>query len=252
MKAAIYNVWADSHELLEFSTKSVRNFFDVIIAVVTEESNDRRKLDKSAIDECFRLSQMGLIDYIVIPKLPNSNAQQNEIYKRQVGILKAREIKAEWVLLMDSDECYFNNELNLAFDLIVKNDANGSFCRMYTYFKEPTLRLKTRETYSVPFLHRMKPDLKAGHRNYPATVDPTRKLNVDGRIMYLENIHMHHYSYIRRDMNMKVKYSTATRNIARRMHDLQLDLHNAKPGYKTRFYFDNELEEVPNWFGVRI
>jgi hypothetical protein len=86
-------------------------------------------------------------------------------------------------------------------------------CKLYTYFKSPTLRFDTPDGYFVPFIHELKPDTFAGDRQYPFYVDPTRRIN-ETDVIELP-VFMHHFSWIRKDINRKVRNSSAKRNIER-------------------------------------
>jgi len=58
---------------------------------------------------------------------------------------------------------------------------------------------------------------------------------------------MHHYSYIRKDIQKKIRNSTARTNIER--STILTDLSQAEPGYFCQFY-GKLLASTPNVFGL--
>jgi hypothetical protein len=60
---------------------------------------------------------------------------------------------------------------------------------------------------------------------------------------------MHHYSYVRKDINLKIENSSA--NLKRSRHIIYEELVNAKPGYLSKLYHQ-ELKECENYFNIQI
>jgi hypothetical protein len=145
---------------------------------------------------------------------------------------------------MDCDEYYkFFGE---AKEIYLRFGHKGSVVPLYTYFKKPTLRLEVPENYYVPFIHELRDDTTAGVMKYPFYVDPTRRINESDVIEI--PIHMHHYSYIRKDIDRKIRNSTARKNLLKSLHREEYD-RDLKAGDYLKC-FDRTLIEVPDYFNI--
>jgi hypothetical protein len=204
--AAIYNVF-DGEELLKGSIDQLS--VDLIIIVWQDVSN---------FGESY--SPMERMQADGIDKLPNvifhrytpqvGSGQNNEIRKRQIGINIAKEHNCTHFLHLDCDEYYDKKEFEDEKNYILENDIQGSVCKMFTYFKKPTWRLATPDGYFVPFIHRLKHNTKI-EKKYPFYVDPTRGIN-ETEVKELP-IFMHHFSWVRDNIERKANNSSAKSNI---------------------------------------
>lgn len=127
--------------------------------------------------------------------------------------------------------------------MFLDSGHHGSVCKMWTYFKKPTWRLENPENYYVPFIHRLTINTFVGPQ-YPFYVDRTRRVN-QMDVVELPFM-MHHYSWVRKDINRKVRNSSA-KNLSQ-----HLDEYNtAEVGRRLRMY-DQKLIEVPNYFNIDL
>lgn len=243
--AAIYNIW-DGVELLRKSMDSVASRVDIFILVYQEvsnhgeEYNPRRDIDRAiqGIKQEVRICKY-------VPDIKRG-PRNNETAKRNVGLIQARYAKASHFLCMDCDELY--QDFNKAVEQYQAAGSDGSVCQLYTYFKKPTLRLEEVDNYYVPFIHRLQEETILGHNSrYPYYVDPTRNVNT-GDVAIIDTP-MHHFSYVRADIDRKCRNSTAARNIAK--SDLLKDYNNPDvgPGYYLKDY-RQKLVQVPDIFGL--
>jgi hypothetical protein len=239
--AAIYNVW-DASELLSGSINCIKDHVDEIIIVFQNISNFG-EVHYPFIDVglwnplCFKIKA---IEYQPYP----NKGKENEIKKRNIGLDKARELGCTHFLHMDCDEYY--REFARAKDLFILSDKKGSVCRLNTYFKKPTLCLDRPEDYFVPFIHELRADTEAGVRKYPFYVDPTRKIN-ETDVIELP-IFMDHYSWVRKDINRKIRNSTARKNLMNNTYKDDYD-RDLKAGDYIKCY-DRKLTEVPDYFNI--
>jgi hypothetical protein len=84
-----------------------------------------------------------------------------------------------------------------------------------------------------------------GQKEYPFYVDPTRRINCDDVILL--DIAMHHFSYVRKDIELKIRNSSARKNILK--SQLLKDYQN--PEIKAGFYvkdFGQKLIDTPDIF----
>lgn len=242
--AAIFNVW-DGIELLPYSIRSVYNDVDVIIIVYQNRSNFHEVYDPyleiMAVVEMFPDKKFVVQIYDPYVK----GGFQNEIAKRNIGLNIAREKRCTHFLHIDTDELYEN--FNQAKQEYIDSGKKGSACKIYTYFKKPILRYEHEDGYYVPFIHKLGTNTVSGHHEYPFYVDPTRRINCDD--VALLDTHMHHMSWVRRDIERKARNSSANINIAN--GTMLQDYHSPEvgPGFYVRDA-DQKLIEVPNQFNI--
>ncbi len=237
--AAIYNVW-DGVEMLRRSIDCLVKEVDIFIIVYQEQSN---------FGEIYNpLPDMNLegINCILIKYNPPCFAGfQNEIAKRNIGLDKARELGCSHFLHIDTDEMY--KDFSEAKQLFIKSGAKGSVCKLYTYFRWPTLRFETEDGYFVPFIHELSLETRAGISKYPYYVDPTRKINCENVVLL--DIFMHHFSWVRIDILRKIRNSSAKANLER--GTMLNSYHDS--GVKEGFYvkdYDKKLKEVDDFFNL--
>lgn len=240
--AAIYNVW-DGVELLRGSMMRMKDDVDIFIIVYQDVSNYGEEYDPSSE---FSFSGFPCAFHKYTPF--EENGFRNEINKRNIGLSIARELNCTHFLHIDCDE-YYEDFGAAKAEYFEKNPEGGSVCKMFTYFKSPTLRFEHEDNYHVPFIHKLNPQTVAGHCAYPFYVDPTRRIN-DNNVIELD-VRMHHFSYVRKDIERKVRNSSAKRNIER--SQLLQDYHSDQ--VKAGFYvkdFNQKLIEVPDQFNIQI
>ena len=226
--AAIYNVW-DGVELLRGSMNCLKDHVDLFIILYQDVSNFGEQYDP--------LPEMDLSGFkkIIYKYTPKRNAgQPNEIEKRNIGINIAKQYGCSHIIQMDADEYYA--DFGSAKQQYINSGRSGSVCKMYAYFKRPTWRMENPDNTYVPFIHKLNPDTTTGYfRAYPFYVDRTRQIN-QSDIGEIDTI-MHHFSWVRNNIERKAGNSSAKSNIER-SHFLE-DYHS------------HELDNNPNGFYVR-
>lgn len=244
--AAIYNIF-DGTELLYPSIVSIQDDVDVFILVYQKVSNYGEPIEDS---DCMRINyihsflskmqkECHLVEYI-----PNhNNGMWNETNKRNLGIQKAKDLKCTHFIQMDCDELY-ENFGSIKQDFL-NSDADGSVLQMMTYFKRPSLRFENPDNYFVPFIHKLYPNTVTGSKKYPFYCDPTRRINTENVILL--SGFMHHFSYIRLNIQKKLRNSSARMNIE--SSNLLADYMNPnlKEGYFVKD-FNQKLINVPDLF----
>jgi hypothetical protein len=238
---AIYNAW-DGDELLHGSIERIINHVDRVIIVYQEVSN---------YGEAYTpiLPTGKKIRPVKYELEKAKSAADCERSKRNLGLHIAKQHNATHFLHMDCDEYYQDFGRALTGYLQATMGMKGSVVKLHTYFKHPTWKLENDENYFVPFIHPLRPDTFAGGRNYPFRVDPTRRIN---EIDVVElPIHMHHYSWVRRDIERKVRNSSARANLMKSKHLKEYNDPNTGPGTFLECY-NSKLIEVPNYFNIQI
>lgn len=243
--AAIYNIF-DGEELLKYSINSIKDDIDLFIIVYQTTSNWGEHYDPY-MEILYAIQGLSHKTQLVLFKPTTKNGFSNETEKRNLGIEIAKQNNCTHFLNIDVDECYKN--FAEAKDLYFKSGKEGSCCKIFTYFKLPTLRFETEDTYFVPFIHKLLPNTKAGNSSYPYYVDPTRRINCSDVVLL--DVHMHHYSWVRSNIERKARNSSAKRNIER--GSMLIDYHN--PNVGAGFYVkdaEKKLVEVKNYFNINI
>lgn len=249
---AIYNVWGDSTELLKGSIQQIRRHVDCVLLVAQEESN-AGELDKSVYSFCEQLFREKLVDDILYFVPQSKNLMKCETEKRQMGIDYAIRKGFTHFLHLDCDEYYESDDFGAVKEHIFRENKIDGWClNLWTYYKYPTLRLERKENYCVPFIHKLTSNTKCGFAyrgNYFKPVDPTRAVN-SKKTEILLGFEMHHFSYVRKDIDKKLRNSTARRNIDNQR--VREEYKNAKAGTKLTALYNDTLIEVENIFNIPI
>lgn len=245
MFVAIYNAW--DHELLRQSVDNILKAVDKVIIVYSNHSNKGEKLR-------FPVEQFA--DCSLIQHEPDLGLipHKNEQNKRNEGLRFAQEIGANYFIMMDGDEFYQPEDVRFWYEYLRHSSLSGLVCRSHVYFAKPTLTIGEDTTY-VPFIHKIVPGLKfVFTQDYPYTrhegklrIDPTRRLNITANVRLIGCI-MHHYSYVRKDIDQKINNSSAE-SLKKVADVIKNDLKNAEKGYFCQYY-GKELMEAPNLFNL--
>ena len=231
-------------DLLQGSVDQIATYIDVLIVIGQSTSNWGEYYEEFTFPEF----EGEYIQEIFTPSTPARNwreAQKMETHKRNMGIGIAKGMGCSHFLHMDSDEYYIPNEFELMRDSIIECNIPSSVCHMYTYYNTPCIRTEGYDNYYVPFIHALKMSTSVGPRyNYPHHVDPTRKVSGVNHSAIMDHP-MHHFSYIRKDMKMKLRNSTASVNINKESYLKQI--LNISPG--THFN-GHDIIAVENMFDI--
>jgi hypothetical protein len=250
--AAVYNVWADTEGLLELSVRSIINYVDKVFIVYSNYSNSGEN-----IPWALNIPASSKVAYIHYEPLPYISPSVNERFKRIAGLSQARAENYTHILTMDGDEFYTPSDLLNARNIIEADPSlNGMVVKSQVYFKRPDLTIGL-DTTLVPFIHKITPTLTYQmNRKYPYAwvdnvirIDPTRQFNITSGVMMSKNIIMHHYSYVRKDLEIKIRNSSARGNIEN--STIREDWANAKEGYFCKFY-GKTLTKCPNLFDLPL
>ncbi len=245
---AIYNAWSDCTDLLH---KSVDNILPVVDGVIIVWSNNSNR--NQALPFIFA-HKSPKVDMFHIEPLPYFDPARNETMKRNAGIEHARKAGYTHFLMMDSDEFYFQDDVSRERIRVEENDLNGLVCALRVYIKEPTLWCEDHTL--VPFIQKLTKGVMVGDfKTYPfaydknrhAHIDPTRRPSHRDKIEW-SGVIMHHMSYVRKNMDLKIDNSTANLKMSRQI--IYDEMKNAKPGYVSQLYH-KELQECPDWFKIR-
>lgn len=254
--AAIYNVWAD-WKMLEHSIRNIRPLVDGIVIVGSERSNHGEyfEIPYPWRDDVMLYQWLADDDLCLCVFDPNISKQprENETDKRNYGLQIARDRGYTHFLMMDADEFYEPEPFLKEKEKFLNPDLMGLVCRCQVYFKSPKLTIGIEQTL-VPFIHKITPTIRHEfNKRYPFAwidgqlrIDPTRSLNINSGVEWTDLV-MHHYSWVRPDFELKIRNSTARRNLER--STILNDLVLAKEGYFVEFY-QRHLQRSSVDFGI--
>jgi len=238
--AAIYNLW-DGECLLIPSMNSIKDGIDLFIIVYQTVSNFGY-VHNPLLNLRFDGFNVILKEYTPIA----NSGGLNETTKRNLGIQIAKDNDCTHFIQMDCDELY--EHFKYAKEQYMNSGADGSVASIVTYFKKPTLRLRAYDNYYVPFIHKLHQNTVTGVREYPFYVDPTRRINTTD-YPFLITSPMHHFSWVRKDINRKIMSSSARKNILKSQLEEDYNAPNLGEGFYLKDY-GQKLIEVEDLFGL--
>lgn len=241
---AIFHCWDDWY-LLRHSVDNIRQLVDGVLIIGSTKSNHG---EYSPIPEEWHNKEL----HVREPKF--HIPLHSETDKRNFGLEIARARGYTHFITMDSDEFYIPEEFLRIKYLVSSKDILGVVCPVVGYFKLPTLSFG-RDVTLVPHIHKLTSSIRHEfNRSYPHAwkagqirIDPSRSLNIHSDVFYTEQIQMHHMTYIRKDIDKKIRNSTARANLER--SSIREDYDNAKEGYFCKFY-QKTLIKTPNLFNI--
>ena len=206
-----YNLF-DGEELLEGSINTIRESVDYISIIYQTVSNFGNKCSPELVPLLNNLKEKRLVDSLFEYK-PNikMGGSWNEVVKRNLGVNFSLLNKCTYHLAMDADEYYLKNEFEYMKKVIEEGNYDSSACQMVTYYKSWEHRLDPPENYYVSLLFKINENTDfIFAQPFPVEVDPTRRMvSKNCKIFKRGEIEMHHGSYIRNDIKIKLQNSSA-------------------------------------------
>lgn len=246
--AAIYNAWGDCQDLLRKSIVNICPVVDLVIVIYSTRSN--RGEEREFLQEVNDPK----VVYVNVEPIRHFSPAQNETMKRNAGLDYARANLCTHFLVMDSDEFYLCADVEREKERIERENLNGLVCGLRVYVKEPTLWCEDHTL--VPFIQKLTPEVSLGdYRHFPFTydkdrrchIDPTRRPSHVSRVGWSDVV-MHHFSYVRNDMDLKIRNSTA--NLERSRDVIAKEMMEARPGWMSLLYH-RELKECEDIFKIK-
>lgn len=219
-----YNIF-DSLELLPYSIKSIYDNVDVIVLVYSNMSNDLQIESHRDISIYLNKIKQNIDteNKVVVVRDDPIYIQGefirsfNELHKRNFGLDVLKQKKCTHCMLMDCDELYVTSEFNKIKQHIIDDDVTNTTVELYNYYKFPEVQYRDANNTYVSFISKLDYEAELQWNNRPGiiNIDPTRKLFYrDDKIEHIDinNISMHHFSWLRRNMRMKIITSSACVN----------------------------------------
>lgn len=258
--AAIFNVW-DGEELLEQAIINVRPLVDVVI-VTWQQLSNAGNVNPELWVVLRKVEKLGLVDYFQnFTPGTGKSLIYTESRKRSGALQIAKEFECSHYIFIDVDEFYDQRQFLTAKKYIEQNEVFNSFCKMYTYFLKPTWRLNPMEQYHVPFIQKITTKSRVGTMKvmdrWSFSVDPTRAPSPEGKTIIFEpeQLVMHHYSWVRKNLEQKLRNSSANDNTAFsfQVDTLLMECKNFKNDGRALPYYKNyTITEVDNIFNLNL
>lgn len=219
---------------------------DIVIVVWSTRSN--RGVEKN-FD--FQSHESEKVHFLNVEPENGVKPADNEAMKRNAGLDFARANGCTHFLIMDSDEFYHAEDVEKGKRDI--GELNGLVCGLRVYIK-PTLWCEDHTL--VPFIQKLTPEVRVGSfKGFPFTYDKERKCHIDptrrpSHLCRVEwsDIVMHHFSYVRKDIDLKIRNSSA--NLIRSRDVIHKELQQARPGHISLLYH-RELKECEDQFKIQ-
>lgn len=250
---SIVNVWADCVELLPHCIANHLQFCDGVIVVWSQYSNHGVKND-AVLEYILANGHDSRVEFVQLEPIKGAKPLENETRKRNHGLGLARQKGFTHILISDADEFYIPEEVEEEKKRFENPNLNGLVCGMFVFVKLPTLWTNTYTR--VAFIQKITKDLSVGRfKDFPfayegktAFIDPSRRVSHKKGIE-LSEIMMHHFSYIRKNIDLKINNSSAKLKRSRQV--IYDELRDAKPGYISKLYHQ-PLQECENYFDIAL
>ncbi len=257
MNLAVYYNCATCSELLEYSVIEMLKVTPYIVLHFQRKTNTGTSANKRHFRKYFKLAKKYHLQLFEFWPDENKTPKANETQKRNIGLKQAQLQGYGYFMSIDEDEIYQGEELYKAFITFDYESWDSSVCRLLTYYKKPTLQVTPPEDYYVSVFYKVDSRIFIEGLPFPVKVDPARKMKPNRlKIFNWEELTMHHYSYVRKDIEEKLRTQSASVNFKDRIDDIVKHYQNHKntnPAYwggKQVRYFD--LKEVKNHFKIKI
>jgi hypothetical protein len=250
--AALYTLW-NGLELIEKSIQQIYNECDEIILCWQHRSN-KGELSSEIIPFLDRFKDNPKIHIIEFKPDLNRSTKQNERSKLQLRIDYAKKLGCTHFFSSACDHYYSTNEFMNAKKTIIEHGYETTFTKMATYYKHPTWKLEPLESYYMPFICKLYDSTTVvSQQNYHCRVDPSIQIQpcLNPHIFNEDEILMHHFSMIRKDIENKFRNAAASiRWKPQQIETFIKEYENAKPGDEITYFQKRKLIECDNLFNI--
>lgn len=202
-----YNVFQGT-ELLPYAIEEIRHHVDVVVACVQSHSWTKQPIKQKDVLIVAELKNKGLIDDVIYFTPTAMNPKVEQTNKSEFCRRHLKEVhNCTHFIISDVDEIYQREQFAHAKEVMLKGEFKSSACLMETYYKDPIYKLSPRVDFYVPFIFQMDYRDYSLNATFPVKVDPSRKINsgIEDTVLFSpDQLLMHHYSYIRSNLEEKV------------------------------------------------
>lgn len=247
---------ATCSELLEASIKQIAPIADRILIHYQTTTNTGLAINTRHTQKYYELIEK--YDIALVQFSPNLNLtpKQNETNKRNMALEFAKATRHSTFMTIDEDEFYQTEQLDQAYKIFIDGNWDSSVCRLYSYYKLPTLQVHPPEDYYCSIFYKVNSRNFVNGLQFPVKVDPARKMK-PGRLKIFswEELAMHHMSYVRKDIEEKLRSQSASVNWPDKIEEL-VKYHqaftNGKALWGGKELRNFQLKRVDNLFNIEI
>ena len=207
---------------LKSIVSELRDLCDEIVICLQKESWHGDPIEQEVVDYVDRLLQKKFIDDVIWFESENDYDDKDPAKPRMIETDKRnflldfmQEKGCTHAHVIDSDEFYDHDDYKNTIDVILQNDIKVTYCQYINYYRDYCHVLVWPFLCYVPFISDIhyRFDFKNGSFDKPS--DPTRRYKLqDGEqycILSFKLIKMHHLSWIRKNIEDKIKNWSAKR-----------------------------------------
>jgi len=199
----IYNLF-DNAEMLLPNILHHKPLVDYVCVIYQNISFFDNSLKTPLEPYLSKLKSQNFIDdfYLFSPDIKN-DIIKNKTDKFNIGIELCKANNCSHFILADTDEFYQLYEMEKAKQIMTLFNFDSSATRMYTYYHDQNHRFAFQEDYYVPFIYKLD-QRRFNLQEWPVLCDPARKLSPGKTIIFYGAITMHHFSWVRKDIALKL------------------------------------------------
>lgn len=221
MKLGIsYNLF-DGEELLERSIYYIRPHVSYISVVYQTTSFYGTECSKELLPTLNDLLNKGYIDDIIeykgnsILDEDESLAHIQQVEKRNIGLELSKKNDCNYHMAFDADEFYIPEEFSRMKEILLETDEPACALQHRQYYKDAIYTIVPPEQEYIIGIFKIADRTKFVYKApCPVPVDPSRKPNWGEFIILPRHmIEMHHMSFVRKNIRIKLETSIAKKNI---------------------------------------
>lgn len=250
--AALYSVW-NGLEHFEGSLAQIYSETDVIVIGWQKHSHYGKVSNEvEGFVNKMKKKHPKIVLFEFKPRGGNAKAEQRRKLNQMIRV--AQGLSCTHFFMSATDHYYDSSQFANCKQIAKQYDVTAS--KMYTYFKEPIWRLTPIETYYMPFICKLRVGQtysKDTHGEWNVYVDPALCI-VPNDTFYefkQDELMMHHYSFVRKDVENKLLNAAARRNFDKKIPEI-LERFRAFDGKGKCPYYECEVEEVENFFNIKL
>jgi len=252
--AALYTVF-NALELLDGSIQQINNDVDVIIIGWQEHSHyGQRSEEIEPFVKKLKRKYKKVVLFEFKPRA-DKDKKREERRKHNQMIRVAQSEGCTHFFFSATDHYYETKQFKAAKLKATQYDVTAS--KMYTYFKKPEWRLDPIESYYMPFICKLKVNMSycrdtGGEWN--VYVDPALCIVPnDSFYEFTENeLMMHHYSFVRKDIGDKLKNAAARVNFNNKIEGIIKSYESYNGSGVVPYYPNHKVKSVDNLFNINL
>lgn len=201
--AANYNTFYGIR-LLKTSIESLRSVVDYVVVVHQKVSFSGVKQSEEDWQILKELKHHGYIDELIIFDFSPGQFDKptdGMIAKRNIGLDCIKNNKCDFVITLDSDECYSANDILKSINYMWENKIDTMYSPILAYYGD--FYHYFQDTYFVPSVYRVGSDRRYRKIHAEILCDPARKMR-EAKYFIAYDCPMHHLTYIPEEINNKI------------------------------------------------